>query len=152
MEKKNQGDSITIVTVCDNNYIMLLASLLKSIEVNNTHGRPIEFYIVEDNISNRNKDKFEDSFFDNSIVIHWLKMASVVPKEAIIPSDSSTYPLNIYVRLFIPQFIPSKIRRVIYLDVDMVTEKDISELWETDIGDEIIGAVQDTFGTAFHGI
>src|SRR5690606_13336913 len=104
MEKTLNNSNVTIVTVCDNNYIMLLAALLKSIETNNVLKKEIDFYIVEDSISNRNRIKFMRSFASESINIHWLKMTEIIPKDSIIPADSSTYPLNIYIRLFIPHF------------------------------------------------
>jgi len=145
-------DTISIVTVCDNNYIMLLATLLKSIEKNNKSQREIDFYIVNDNITKKNQIKFEKSFNNNLINIKWLAMADLIPKNAIVPTDTSTYPLNIYIRLFIPHFVPQEIERVIYLDVDMVVLGDIVDLWDTALSGNIIGAVQDTFGTAFYGI
>jgi len=145
-------DNISIVTVCDNNYVMLLATLLKSIERNNKSKREIDFYIVNDNITRKNQVKFEKSFNNDLINIKWLIMADLIPNGARVPTDKSTYPLNIYIRLFIPYFMPQEIERVIYLDVDMVVLGNIGDLWNTDLSGNIIGAVQDTFGTAFYGI
>lgn len=152
MNKEVLKGNISIVTVCDNNYIMLLATLLKSIEQNNKSQREIDFYIVNDNITKKNQIKFEKSFNNNLINIKWLIMTDLIPKSALVLTDKSTYPLNIYIRLFIPHFMPQEIERVIYLDVDMVVLGDIVNLWETNLSNYIIGAVQDTFGTAFHGI
>lgn len=152
MSNKFPIDNISIVTVCDNNYIMLLATLLKSIEMNNKSQREIDFYIVNDNITKKNQIKFEESFNNNLININWLPIANIIPNNTIVLTDESTYPLNIYIRLFIPYFIPKEVKRIIYLDVDMVVLGDIKELWELDLACNIIGAVQDTFGTAFYGI
>src|SRR5690606_1373099 len=105
---------------CDNNYVVLLAALLKSLERNIDDGHCIDFYIVEDNISEKNKWKIHDSIRCENIHIKWMLLDSVMPDNFILPVDASTYPLNIYVRLFIPYFLPAHVDKVIYLDVDMI--------------------------------
>jgi lipopolysaccharide biosynthesis glycosyltransferase len=59
-------------------------------------------------------------------------------------------------RLFIPYFIPKEVDKVLYLDVDMIVQKDLSTLYETDLGDALVGAVLDprivTFDNAWGGV
>jgi len=138
-------DPIAVVCVCDNHYAILLAALIKSVEVNHHTGEKIEFFIVEDGITSKNKAHIANSVDVNKIEIHWLVMADCLPKDAKLPVDKSSLPLNIYIRLFIPYFIPDNIKKVIFLDVDMIMLEDISKLWYTDLGDNIVGAVQDQF-------
>lgn len=138
-------DSIYIICVCDDHYAILLAALIKSIELNHKSGETIEFFIVEDGIGKRNKEKIIGSFINDIIVIHWLPMKDCLPAEAKVPIDKSSLPLNIYTRLFIPYFIPAHIKKVIFLDVDMIVLEDISKMWNTDLENNIVGAVQDQF-------
>ena len=83
-------------------------------------------------------------------------LENAVPKGLSIPLDYSSYPLNIYMRLFIPFFMPREIKKVLYLDVDMITLRNIKNLWEIDLGDNIVGAVLDprikTVGNSWGGI
>src|SRR5690606_6741170 len=74
------------------------------------------------------------------------------PKQLTLPVDGSTYPLNIYARLFIPHFVPQEVEKVVYLDVDMIVLKDVFDLWNIDISGYTIAAVHDTFDTAYYGI
>lgn len=143
---------ITIVSVCDNNYAILLGALMKSIEMNIDSSTSVDYYVIEDNINAKNKSKLERSVNRQVINISWLKMNDVIPKTFSLPTDTSTYPLNIYVRLFIPYFLPQNLNRVIYLDVDMIVLGNIDRLWNVDLNGEIIGAVKDTFGSAYYGI
>ncbi|MBB5436373.1 lipopolysaccharide biosynthesis glycosyltransferase [Pedobacter sp. AK017] len=136
---------IYIVCVCDNHYAILLAALIKSIEINHKSNEIIEYFIVEDGISRENKNRITNSIHQNATVIHWLPMKSCLPEEAKIPIDKSSLPLNIYTRLFIPHFIPDTVNKVIFLDVDMIVLEDISKLWHTDLENNIVGAVQDQF-------
>lgn len=46
-----------------------------------------------------------------------------------------------YLRIFIPEILPESEERVLYLDCDMVVQQDIAPLWESDLGDKVIGAV-----------
>ncbi len=63
-----------------------------------------------------------------------------------LPLDASSFPLNVYARLFIPHFISPLLEKVIYLDVDMIMEKDIQELWNIDLQDKMISGVIDRSG------
>ena len=53
-------NSISIVCVCDNHYAILLATLIKSIESNHHTGEILEFFLVDDGISVKNKQKIID--------------------------------------------------------------------------------------------
>ncbi|MDP2412393.1 glycosyltransferase family 8 protein [Daejeonella sp.] len=143
----NEQNRITIISVCDNHYMIMLAALLKSIEKNHHSSEKIDYYIVEDEISSKNKQMLLDSTNKEIINIKWLKMSEITPKEFKLPLDYSSFPLNIYIRLFIPHFIPDQIEKAIYLDVDMIVLEDISKLWERNIGNKVIAGVVDRSGS-----
>lgn len=138
-------DTISIICICDNHYAILLAALIKSVEINHLTDEKLEFYIVEDNISSKNKARINTAK-KNDTIIHWLEMKQCIPTGFKLPIDKSSLPLNIYVRLFIPSFIKEeKIKKILFLDVDMIMLEDVSKLWNTDIGTNIVAAVQDQF-------
>lgn len=142
----NKQNRITIVSVCDNHYMIMLAALLKSIEKNHYTSEKIDYYLVEDKISSKNKQRLLESVNADLIRIKWLKMSEITPKGLKLPLDYSSFPLNIYIRLFIPYFIPTEIERVIYLDVDMILLEDISILWNINMEDKVIAGVVDRSG------
>lgn len=143
MINMNRQNVISIVSVCDNHYMVMLSALIKSIELNHHSGEYIDYFIVDDGISEKNRKKLEASINAELIHLNWIKMSEIVHGEIKLPLDYSSFPLNIYIRLFIPYFIPANLRKVIYLDVDMIVCKDISELWSADLGDKVIGGVVD---------
>ncbi len=49
-----------------------------------------------------------------------------------------------YCRMFLADYLP-KVDRVILLDSDIIVRHDIKELWQTNIEDDVIGAVSDSF-------
>jgi len=137
---------ISVVLVCDNNYVVLLAALLKSIEMNHKDDSIIDVYIVDDQIQKKNKAKIEQSLALKKMNLIWLKMNSIIPKDIQLPIVNNGYPINTYIRLLIPYFIPKEIEKVIFMDVDMIMIDDISNLLKIDIGDYVIGAASDSMG------
>lgn len=138
-----QQNIISIVSVCDNHYVIMLAALIKSIEENHHSGENIDYYIVDDGISEKNKVKLKSSIKSQFIYLKWIKMGDILSNGIKLPLDYSSFPLNIYIRLFIPYFIPANLKKVIYLDVDMIVCTDISELWQTKLEDKVLGGVVD---------
>jgi lipopolysaccharide biosynthesis glycosyltransferase len=145
-----QMSAISIVLACDNHYFIMLGGLLKSIEINHKSGELLDIYIVDDNTSYDNKIKLKTSLDQDMFQIHWIDKKDAIPDGFVLPVINNTYPLNTYYRILIPFFLPEGIQKVLYMDVDMIVEEEISKLWNIDISDFIIGAVPDS-NTRFIG-
>ncbi|WP_231459349.1 glycosyltransferase [Pedobacter sp. Leaf132] len=142
----NINNRISIVLVCDDYYAILLGAFLKSIELNHKTEEIIDVYIVDDNISAKSKRKIIESLNSDKMKLNWMLMKDIIPENIQLPLVSNSYPINTYIRVLIPYFIPQHIDKIIFLDVDMIMLEDISKLWNIDIGNKIIGAVSDTIG------
>lgn len=136
-------NNISIVVASDNHYAILIGALLKSIEVNHKTSEHIDFYIIDDGISTKNRRKITESINSSFISIHWLLSSTIVPEGITIPVDKSAFPLTTYLRIFSPYVLPEEVERIIYLDVDTIVMTDISQLWHTDLKSYVIGAVID---------
>lgn len=134
---------ITIVVVCDNHLVVMLAALLKSIEMNHVGSELITIYIVHDKISKKNMAKVQKTVSSTKIALEWRSLESVVPIGVKLPLDRTSFPVCAYARLCVPYFLSSDIKKVIYLDVDMLVLNDIKVLWSVDIGDHTLAAVVD---------
>jgi len=49
--------------------------------------------------------------------------------------------LSAYYRLFLPDLLPKSLRRIVYLDADLIVRRSIRELFMQPLGDCVIGAV-----------
>ena len=136
-------EKITIVTTSDNHYVILLAALIKSIEVTNSSKSSIDIYVIDDNIKDINKRKITSAIKDQNINVIWKDIKSVIDPSVKLPTDKSVFPLNTYARLFIPYIVPKETEKVLYLDVDMILIKDVLELWKTDMSSCMIAGVRD---------
>lgn len=138
-----QEDKISIVVATDNHYAILLSALLKSIEVNHKTSEKIDVYVIDDGISPSSRKKLQSQVNPAMTSLYWFKTNDVIPPDVKMPVDKSAFPLTTYLRLFSPYIIPWDVKRVIYLDVDMLVLADISKLWHTDLGGNLFGAVPD---------
>ena len=136
-------ENITLVTVCDNHYAIMLAALIKSLDLNHRSEEHIDLHIVSDHISRSSQKKLEQCVRKERITVIWHDIQQVIPKDTKLPLDKTSYPLNMYARLFIPYFLPESVGKAIYVDVDMIVEQDISLLWHTDIAGKVVAGVVD---------
>lgn len=51
------------------------------------------------------------------------------------------YSIDNYTRLWVAEFFPASVGKVLYLDSDMIVVGNIGGLWRADLGDAVIGAV-----------
>lgn len=149
MESTNQ--TIYIASNCDNHYILFYATLLRSIELNHQSSEKIVSYLVGDNITSENKAKVEKSLKTGCIEIRWLSSKEFVPKGFTLPNDRSSFPISIYMNLYLPRSLPFEIKKILYLDVDMVVLDDISNLYNIDLGENILAAALDRVKVLGHG-
>lgn len=148
-------EPITIVVATDNFYAVLLAALLKSIEINHLTNEKIHVYIIDDGISVENLKLIKDTVSNKMFSLFWHKTIDVVPENIILPNDKSAFPITTYLRLFAPYLIPKETKKMIYLDVDMIVLTDISKLWHVNLHENLFGAVVDlckTVGSTWGGI
>ncbi|WP_428328153.1 glycosyltransferase family 8 protein [Mucilaginibacter sp.] len=147
---------ISIIVVTDEHYIVLLAALIKSIETTHKTSEKIHLYIIADGVKTKSKTKLKNSIDSNMIDLSWISMKDAITPEVSLPIDHSSFPLNIYMRLFIPNIVAPGTQKALYLDVDMIVLEDISKVWKINLGDKIIAAVQDprllTFSNSWGGV
>ena len=70
-----------------------------------------------------------------------LRLTSFTPPSTMNLPLRAHYSLDCYTRLWIAEFFPGHIDRVLYLDSDLIVAGPIDELWATDLGRNILGAV-----------
>lgn len=132
-------DPIHIVAVSNDTYAKHTAVMIHSIIQNKKNSDPLHFYIIgrlsEQKrarlIQCSKKENVKIQFFhvDESLFADF-KLFSYFKKEA-------------YYRLLIPELLDNNIHKVIYLDSDIIVKHDISELWNINLSNHFLAAVQD---------
>ncbi|WP_407371183.1 glycosyltransferase family 8 protein [Carnobacterium sp.] len=132
---------IPIVSAADNNYAPYLSVTLKTILDNLSSDYDVAFYIIDDHITSESKEKLEKSISNHTATIDYLEVDSELYAN-VMESDHITQ--TAYYRISLPDLLEDKhYEKVLYIDSDVLVMDDISKLYETDIGDKVVGAVID---------
>lgn len=140
----NTNNVIPVFFAIDNGYAPYLGVALHSAIRNSTPRRRYKAIILHQELSNENREKL------SSLATPWFEVEFIAMKEGLesITDHISNrlrcdyFTLTIYYRLFIPAMFP-QYDKALYLDSDIVVPGDLAELFDTEIGDNYIGACPD---------
>lgn len=120
---------IVLVLAADDNYACPMAVTLYSALANLNTGWSVDLYLIDGGIQPENKRRIEHivGASDVPTVLNWTQ----VDKELIdgLPIASSWLNASTYLRLFIPQIVPSHCAKAIYLDSDLIVDASLSSIW-----------------------
>jgi lipopolysaccharide biosynthesis glycosyltransferase len=128
-----------IVTACDERFAMPLATAFRSIVEANRSSWPLEFFVLFEKFSRSTKNKVVSSLPPGTAVIQWMPV-DLRPYEEF---GKANYPKAAYARCLLPEIFPETVRKVLYLDADILVLDDLRPLWATDLKGCILGAVED---------
>lgn len=132
---------IPIFFAVDDNYINFLKITLTSIMLHASKNYKYDIYILHSGLSMASKDiikKMRNRHFNMKFRDVGGQIRSLSNKFKV----RDYYTLTTYYRLVIPDTF-FWLDKALYLDCDIVVNGDISELYHTDIGDNIVGAIRD---------
>ena len=140
------AEQINVAFTIDNNFPMFTMLLMESILDNNDSNSDYKFWVVENNVSDKNKKKMENYIKSRNQQIEFIHFDT----EAIDKgtnfftfSAGAITPIAM-ARIMLPDLMPKDIHRVLYLDSDMLATGDISEMYNTDLGKYTVGMVKNT--------
>lgn len=137
-------NEIPVFFAIDNNFAPYLAVALNSAVKNSSKKRNYRAIVLHENVSEENIKKLKAFETDNFKI-------DITPMSAnfkMLDDRMSNrlrcdyFTLTIYFRLFIPAMFP-QYDKGIYIDSDIVVAGDLANLFDTDIGDNYIGACRD---------
>lgn len=135
--KKN----IPIFFAVDDEYTPFLAVTLQSLVDNSSLKNEYQIKILHTNISIENKEKIK-KFGRENISIEFVDLNYYIERVKDKLYTRDYYTKTTYFRLFIPNLYP-QYDKVIYLDSDVILLKDVAELYNVEIGNNLIAAVPD---------
>lgn len=125
-----------------NRFANVAATSMVSLMENNKSCDLIHFYLVDDGIKNETKKQLI------TLISRYHREIDFIP--APDPCEIFQYPFkdkyqmgHSYVRMCIGQLLPQSVDRVLCLDSDTLVLDDLSELWNMDMGDNILAGVAD---------
>ncbi len=133
-------DIINIVSACDNNYAQHLGVMITSLLENTAVRENVDFFVIDGGISSRNKECLRACVEKYGSRIRFLELKPELYQDF---KTQSYFGYVTYFRIFIPEIVEPSVRKVIYLDCDIVIKGDIRKLWENDISEYFVAAVED---------
>ena len=138
-------ESMMNIVVCtDHNYVMPCGVMLYSLCKNSATTTIVFNVIIDDSVSDKDKDLLSQSKGNNSnveIVYYPIdgKLFENFPNlgKGVYVSKATYY------RLYLAEILPESIDKVLYLDCDMIVRKDLEDLWNTNIDEVAVAAVMD---------
>ena len=132
---------IPVFFATDDNYAQFLCVAIKSLKDNTNKENNYVVHVLHNGLSKQNVELLS-SFKAENFDVEFNDVAESIStiKEKLFVRDY--YSNAIYYRLFIPSMFP-QYDKAIYLDCDVIVKADIAEMFNADIGDNLLGAVAD---------
>jgi len=129
-----------VVLACDKSFAMPLATALKSMVDANRNSWPLETHLLVDGCSRSLRQKISDSLPKESASIRWVD----VDLDSLRGfRTTAEIPAAAYARLLMPRIFTDNVRRVLYLDADVLVLDDLRPLCNMDLEGAVLGAVLD---------
>lgn len=134
-----------ILLSTDKNYIMPSAVMMKSVSVNNASDNITFHVLIDSGVTNLHKQQLQRIVeqHPNHIVVFHLVEDDLFKDFPQLGKVKKYITQATYYRLFITDFLPENVHKVIYLDGDIIVRHSLSSLWNMDINNYAIGAVVD---------
>src|SRR5271170_6411712 len=133
---------ISVLMAVDEQYaaplLVTVASLLESLRP----GVGLNLYVMSSGLRPGTRSTLEGSW-DGRVRVHWTPLDN----SKLESLQAYTYPSSpvANLRLVVGSSLKGDVSKVIYLDADLLIQRDIFELWEQDMQGKIVLAVQDSY-------
>ena len=138
-----QKQRINIAAALDSNYVKYAYVMLTSVFENQTYDLQIHVFLLQSGLAEWEKECLQDLIESYGGRLHWLNVdSSVFPKELPLPRY---WPVEMYYRLMLQDILPEDVERILYLDIDIIVNKPLAELYHTDFEGNMLCACSEPF-------
>jgi lipopolysaccharide biosynthesis glycosyltransferase len=127
-----------VVYASDNNYIPHLAVSMISVIENNRDIENLKFCILDNEISDLEKEKLREICMNNGRDIQFVNIEEYVINAPL----NTTFNKTAFARLFIASILNDD--KALYLDCDTIVTKSLKEIFDINMYEYLVAGVQDT--------
>ena len=138
VEKKEEA--IPVVLAANEKYVPILYTCLKSIMMNTSTQNQYEFYIFHTDITPDSQKQIQADLESDNRKIIFINVCSKVAGYRLQAKEHIT--TETFYRFLILDILKDY-EKVVYLDCDMIIQRDVAELYHTEMGTNLIAAVRD---------
>ena len=145
IEPAFEGDQVTVCFASDEKYLPLLGVAIQSIIHNSNPQKNYDICVLHSNLPEKRVRKIVEMSRRN-VSIRFISVVGVIDQEKLRTMYTTKhFSVETYYRFTIPSLF-FKQEKVLYMDCDTVTNKDVAELFDTNLSsEEYVGALRDTF-------
>ncbi len=133
-------EPIALLTTLDQNYLPQLQILLTSFAVNNP-GESVTLYLIHSGIPGEAFAGIQRQCEGYGYLFSPIPVEDTLFEDAPVTKQ---YPREMYYRLLASRLLPGQVRRVLYLDPDILIINPIRPLWETELQGNLFAAAAHT--------
>lgn len=133
-----------IACITDDNYAQHAGVMLYSLLSHSSC--PCRIFLLTNSLNNENTNKLKETvknFSNCSIQFITMTNEDLNFSEYSIGNQSRQWASIMYMKLFIHNLLPQEIKKILFLDVDIIVNDDIKELYATNIDKCVIAAAED---------
>lgn len=147
-KERTGAGPLCVACAVNDQYGMQLAVTLYTLIAHAGPKNRFRIFILGRGIRKQTREKIESIVFkfDRVVSLEWLN-ADTINLAHLPAARSSHLPPEIYLRLFLPLAVPCSVKKLLYIDTDVLVEADVSKLFAIPMLGNTILAVRD-FG--FH--
>ena len=138
---KENLNTIPIFFTVDDKYVPFLAVALQSLIENSSEKNYYLIKILYTSITEENQEKIK-KYENENVNIEFVDLNYYINKIKNKLYTRDYYSVTTYFRLFIPNLYP-QYNKALYLDCDIVLLADVAELYNIDMGDNLVAAAPD---------
>ncbi|MBK1856513.1 glycosyltransferase family 8 protein [Verrucomicrobiaceae bacterium 5K15] len=132
-----------IAFCCDDLYAPYLCVTLASLRQNCCDLRSYHIWVVSAGMGLSARESIQNVLSGSDISLNFITV-----RETDIPENAPTHghiSLAAYYRILLPNLLPPEVDEVLYLDCDLLIEKDLKSLFDCDLEDNYLAAVTNPF-------
>ena len=142
---------LNIVNHSSDLFAPVLATSMASILENNKSMEEIHVYVFENPLSDENKARLTSLAESYGRNVHFIKMPDVNAGQRLgLKAVKDGWFFNSYMKLFLDDYLPSNIERILYLDSDILVVDDLTDLINTDMEGCCAAGVIDALGEKYY--
>ncbi len=135
--EKNMTSPIYVALAADDNYVQHMAAVALSLLHNAKKRDQLHFFFLDAGIAENNQEKLR-----NTVLQHGGTCDFIRPELTLYSNiPTRRFGVAALLRLSLGTLLPQHIEQVIYMDCDTLAFDDITQLWNTDIGNSVVGAI-----------
>lgn len=144
----NKYNVLCVAYATDDNYAKFCGiSLISLFEKNKTFDE-ISVYILDSGIGKDSKYKLDSISKKFGRNIYFIDVENLLDN-LNLNMGNRKIAVTAYARLFLSLLIPENVNKLLYLDCDTIINRDLIELWDTNVADYFVAGVKDTVDKFF---